>query len=226
MQLWEWVLTEDRRQDLAEPAAAVEWFAAHRARYVPFVLKWDKAGHPPWPKAVLSRWQANVNALRSLAARLHGRKVREADIDPIEADRLFFGHISGLRLRVDAEDKAKVGLEPLKASTFRGVTLSWDRVSVNDHPKLEPMWAMLASVQDAFWRVVFGSLATDEVPPVCSASGCGKPLDKTPGGRTPRAPMCKSCRYKAWYTAQPITKLRKRWAKNKRIERQRNQQGN
>lgn len=224
MQLWEWVLREDRRLDLTDPAAALEWFAKHRTYFVPFPVKWDKE-RPPWPKEVLARWQANVNALRSLAQRLRGRKGRTADIEAFDADDMFARHIYGLRLLLDADHLADGQRVPLTASRFTGVSLSFGSVAVSDYPKLDPLWAMLSSVQDAVWRKVFGSLATDQVPPVCSAPGCGKPLEPTPGGRVARAPMCKACKYKSWYAKQPKTKLRQRWAANKRNERQRNHEG-
>jgi hypothetical protein len=92
-------------------------------------------------------------------------------------------------------------------------------MSVEDYPAMPLIWGQVAMVMDGFWRQVFASLATDQIPPVCA--GCGQPLAKTPGGRTPRADRCKRCRFKAWYTKQPKTQLRKRWRANKAAERAR-----
>jgi len=126
---------------------------------------------------------------------------------------VFYQYLSRLQLLVGGV----LSDRPLTASTFRGPSISCGLISVRDHPNLDFYWAQLAAVQDGFWRLVFASLATDELPPLCR--GCGKQLGKTPGGRWPRADVCKKCRFREWYDKQPEEKHRARWRRNKAAER-------
>jgi hypothetical protein len=231
MQLWEWVLCADREHDLADPTAAAAWFAEFRMQQIPLGIRWDK-DRQPWSRPVAKQWREAVYSLRSLANRLRNRKTRPTPIGPCEADRVFERYVRGLTLVIRrSDDEYRRGRQgepefvrvPLRASTFRGVSINPGIMSAHDHPDLDRYWAGVAMVMDGYWRLTFGSLAVDQIPPVCT--GCGQPLAKTPGGRTPRANRCKKCRFKEWYARQPKTKLRKRWRDNKAAERARQHQG-
>jgi len=221
--MWEWVLQEDAKLDLSDPTTAAGWFADVPNRAVPFKVKWDK-DRKPWSRPIVVKWQEALYSLRSVAKRLQDAKVRPTDIDPIEADRVFERYLSRLMpviKRSDGMFRRLVEPAPLRAATFKGIEFNPGVMTVSDYPKLDKYWAAVAMIMDGTWRKAFGSLATDQIMPVCS--GCGKQLELTAGGKIPRADRCKKCRFKEWYTAQPQSKLRNRWRANKAAERAREQ---
>lgn len=229
MQWWEYVLQADRERDLTDPAAAAEWFTPVPRRLRLFVrLKWED-DPKPFEGAVSEKWQEGLRALRSLAGRLKGVQTRKPGVHPSDADWVFRGYVGRVRIEIeDDQDEKEMEehllkhdkLPPLTAATFRGVSIGWGTyLPLKREKELGKYWSQVAEAVDCFWRIVFGSLATDQLPPICA--DCGVPLCG-PRGRKSRAERCKRCTFKAWYARQPKNELRKRWRGDKAEQRTKN----
>jgi hypothetical protein len=196
MQLWEYFLSQDKEHDLTDPTTLEQWM-------------------PNAAQDCTAIWIEAVQALRSLAPRLKGRRGRPSALTPQEADRIFRSYIDRLRPHVIQESKAADRHEPLRAATYQGVRLyAW----IPDNELLN--WA---ASDRHMWAEVFGSMISGDFSPVCES--CGKELGLTPKGRRPRAGMCRRCKFQAWYSKQPREKLQERWRRNKANERARDREG-
>lgn len=248
MYVWEYVLQADKDRDLTDLGQVVEWLA--EAKTFSHVGEFDEGAierlGEKWPVALAAMWVKNVNALRSIAARLKNKKARRSTIAALEADEVFHERIRMLRpailwnvpddairpaKREDVTPKSVADLGgtvgrylrdvtiPLDSSNFVGIRLLPDLAhsAVTLLPQFDIRWAGPAVALDVLWQIVFGSMVDDYFQTVCAK--CGVPLGLTPKGRRPRAGLCKSCANKQWLRNQPKEKLRERWKANKAAER-------
>lgn len=224
MHLWEFALACDAEADLTTPSGMAAFLSRVEYSFGRALRDAFSVSELPadWDPRFAEEWRTAVNVLRSLAPRLKGRRGRKAEIDPLEADRIFEDHIGRLRpvLRRVNIGAGPVWKVPLGVKTFAGVVL---RPAYSPTEREETWarygneWAIFAFTATRYWRDVFGSMVTDDFAPVCGR--CGTELGLTPKGKRPRAGLCAQCRYKAWYEEQPRKRLREKWRSNKAAQR-------
>src|SRR4051812_32220528 len=91
MHLWELVIAEDRRVDLADAANAHEWVQRQ-----PWWLHGRTVG--PWDEETVQRWCLAIRALRSIVRRLGFTKnTRPVGIDPMIADQITSQYLGRLQ---------------------------------------------------------------------------------------------------------------------------------
>jgi hypothetical protein len=204
VQLWEYVLGEDQRNDLSDLDSAQDWIRAQ---------PWGVFWRPTWwtPRA-RENWGRNLLALRSLARRLKGRRLRhpapKGEDHDREADAVAFGYLGLMHPSVHVKDESP-GV--LTASNFLGVRLSptvvldGRRTAFFEDPA--HFWF---NDFDFFWQVVFHSLLVGSGPATCQE--CGALLgDTTPKNRPKKQRLCDRCRWRRWRKKQPAEKMRARW---------------
>lgn len=209
MQLWEFVLLADQRlslDDLDEAKKLLSQVGACPPSDGKFT-HWRDDLHG-------GQWREALRALRSVAARNKKRKWQASGMIAAQADHVVRAYLEKLRVSVlggmDA-DKYR-GVMPLPRSNKQ----AYGQVAAEYGPGIADIWDAL----DMFWQRTFGSLfIADAGTPYCGR--CGKELDKTDRLRPSRAKFCSKCRPKEWASNQPRASLKKRWAENKRRQRER-----
>lgn len=221
MRLWEYLLAEDQRIDLSTPGAAAAWL-----RRQPWGIRADAATAP-------ANWTRDLLALRSLAGRLKGRRLRRRAPAGLEndvaADRIAFHYLGLMHTCVVLSPPGGV----LSAATFRGVSLlptyalpaplSLDPSGERVIHRVAFEWQPRPSGEDVegqlhfwredgavFWQIVFQSLLADSGPAICQA--CGAALgNETPTGRPKKQRLCGRCRWQAWRRGRSPQEMRQRW---------------
>jgi hypothetical protein len=228
MQLWEFVFEADRRLDLADPAAALEWLCSR-----PWPMPSD---HSWWTIQAQRNWTDNIHALRSLGVRLKRKRRRRPSPGALpepEGAALVWDYMADAVLRryigmLYPAVNCRPENQPLAYKTFRGLVLvptirtgDGDRSPNRPHPGL---W--YRDDLDYWWQVVFHSLVADGGPVVCQ--GCGRELKAvTSTGRPSRQRTCKHCRWQNWRRKQPLTGetgMQARWKRQKQKQRERERQ--
>jgi hypothetical protein len=207
MELWEWLLNEDRRLNLADPDRVILWL--------------DKA--PWWPKepgkecrpvsgfeseSVRAAWTRNMLCLRSLARKLKRKPVRTKAI-PSSAEALDVLHRYIGMLQVQATPHA----QPTELVIVSPVHIKYARVQ-----RLPPERIVYP---EAFWVTVFRSFVQGNGQ-VCGR--CGKLTGTTPTGRRRRQRLCKDCRWLKWREKQPAKKMQEKWRTDKKKQKQTQEQ--
>jgi hypothetical protein len=217
MKLWEFVLAEDDQVDLSRREVARKWLR-ERGQWPP-----GASAHASWPwrECPPAQWRRCVLALRSLAARLAGKRSRrlgrETPGDQLRADRAAEACMNAFQQRFRLASS-----RPLTRATHGDYTLGlvWYRVSDGSELSLEELSAPSEARRplDFVWFQIFHSLLTDGPGPhLCQ--GCMHALPKTRKGRDSRRKYCVRCSFKRWRASQPQGKMRERWRLAKAIQR-------
>jgi hypothetical protein len=217
MELWQYLFEADQREDLAPPDAGAGWLAAQ-----PWGWSADRGW---WTARAAQEWGKNVQALRSLASRLKGRRLkRPARVAEPEADARLRRFVSLFRSAVNmAQPRGPKDLA-LSRRNFRGLGVfpsvstgrpadPWrsnagqDGRRVETQPLVQMLWL---DDLDLFWQVVFWSLLAEGGPVLCER--CGEALgDTTPTGRRKKQRFCGRCRTRAWWAKLPQERKRAKW---------------
>jgi hypothetical protein len=226
MELWDYLLTADRRLDLADPDRALDWL-----RHQPFGFR------DSWPEGATENWTAGILALRLLARRVKGRKVRrvtaaaikekldretEADLrlnrylammrptrEQTESGLLTASNNRGIRLRAAYPLPTPVPLDERGNKVLTHKTITFADLAV---PELAQLVLWTFGRGEPFWQLVFHDLVSNEKasPTVCQR--CGAFLgEDTVTGRRVRAEWCPRCRWQNWQAKQSADAKHKRW---------------
>jgi hypothetical protein len=193
MRLWELVIRDDRRTDLADPVNGREWLGQQ-----PW---WGWGGFGgPWRTEIARDWTAVIGSLRSVVRRLgYTRNTREPGVEPRTADRIAGAYVGLLQLylhRLGSTEGAG-----LTRRTFGGM-------------RVRPTQATRSSLEgdlNHFFQRVFGSLFVPDIEPVCGT--CGRDLPLTAGGKPSRRTTCKACQQRASFGRKSAKEKREVWRK-------------
>jgi hypothetical protein len=209
MQLWEYLLAEDKRLDLSDPARAWDWIRHQSWMTTP--ARWTNRAQEAWPRS--------LQALKSIAARCRRKRPRtlteEQSREYEELDSVAALYIDSLRPAIVFRprgpgvlfaDTFHFAVTPTEMMEFPPGSGEMQRVFVQrptEHYFERDDWSV-------FWQVVFHGLLTGSGQAVCEVCG-GLLGDKTPLGRTKKQRQCAKCRRKKWWDKQPIEKKREKW---------------
>jgi hypothetical protein len=202
MQLWEYLLAEDRRLDLANLKNAGIWLLER-----PWWPKGsDRKGDPAlWNEPAKCNWKQNILCLRTLAQRLKSKRrpaSAEEQVQEIMAQKTLFDYL----------EKLRVTAMPI-GNSFRAAVLPTQANGNLAGPPPEPYFPM--DGLHVFWQAVFFSFVDGAGAPVCERCGVDV-AGKTKTGRAKKRRLCDRCRYKQWRAAQPPEKMRAKWRQDKK----------
>jgi hypothetical protein len=226
MRLFEFVLREDGRLNLADPAAARGWMTTQ--------WWWPREGQEgeevPYtsfvPEGVWAEFARNVIYLRSLASRLWGRRSKHPypTGGPVKvihqaADNALIHHLGMMRPTV--APKVGSGGSYWTRETFAGVALLPTRAGAGGARSPVPADAAYFADSDIFWQSVYYSVVSDFALSVCEQCGSVLGTGLTPTGRPSKRRACARCRWKKWRGHQSKEMMRARWKHHKLQERAR-----
>jgi hypothetical protein len=223
--LWQYLMDADDADDLSTPEAGRAWMVWQE--WVP--LHGDDADGrfwsalPAWSADEREEWTRCVLALRSLVGRLTDRRPkRDAARDGFgawQADAVLNRYLFKLRWTTR---KGPAGGPALDRKNFLGLQ-GWPTEEVRIAGQVErrtvgPFFSRM-EVPGIFWQWVFYSLVAPDVDPVCA--DCGRPLERTKKGHRPRKERCRRCYLRQLHDGEDPAERRKKWAAEKRRQRER-----
>jgi hypothetical protein len=222
MKPWKLVVDADDAQNLEDPENGWAWFR-----------QWAEARRlspDPWFKLKQERdqWRKCVLALRSVVARTTSVRPKRAappdDVEDRKHDRLWNDYLSRLVLQVTGRGyvASRGGKLPFEAGAVSELCPTKELPATREVPArrvvLRPDKDL--NTPDAFWQVVFGSLAPPPgavVPVVCQTCGKELPTTTKDGKRSWRR-ICKACADAAW-KSKNAGRMREIWRKAKQKAR-------
>jgi hypothetical protein len=210
MLMWEYLLREDNKRDLADPRRGREWYYSGKnwsMISLPALVRDQVVSRdaPEWSTSMIEMWERGVRAFRHVVAKRRGEKARKPGLPDATAEQVFHDYLRRLRVMCVRPDDCEAYASPYVSGSI-------------DFTNREAIEAMRL---DAWFQSLFRSMVEIR-PPQTVCSGCGREMLPTPSGKMPRASLCKACKFRKWSGKQDQDVMRERWSRAQRERRKKN----